>query len=180
MTAGAAGRPAGGATGSAGVTSADAAGNNKPVKAPASALPPGAPPAEPPPFSVADIRRAIPEHLFERSAFWGFVHLFRDLALVAALVAANAAVQGAAGVPAAVKLAVWPVYWYLAGCYLTGVWVVAHECGHQAFSSSRLLNDTVGFVLVRRGRGGEVARGDGTPHVVRTARIRARHATRQI
>lgn len=28
-----------------------------------------------------------------------------------------------------------------------GVWVIAHECGHQAFSSSQLVNDTVGFIL---------------------------------
>lgn len=30
------------------------------------------------------------------------------------------------------------VFWY---------WVLAHECGHQAFSRWRLLNDSVGFVL---------------------------------
>ena len=28
-----------------------------------------------------------------------------------------------------------------------GVWVIAHECGHQAFSPSQLVNDTVGFIL---------------------------------
>jgi len=30
---------------------------------------------------------------------------------------------------------------------MTGIWVIAHECGHQAFSSSKLLNDAVGLVL---------------------------------
>jgi omega-6 fatty acid desaturase (delta-12 desaturase) len=30
---------------------------------------------------------------------------------------------------------------------VAGVWVIAHECGHQAFSSSQLVNDTVGFIL---------------------------------
>jgi omega-6 fatty acid desaturase (delta-12 desaturase) len=30
---------------------------------------------------------------------------------------------------------------------MTGVWVIAHECGHQAFSPSGLLNDTVGFIF---------------------------------
>ena len=125
MTAGAVGTPAGSRGSGLKASGAAAAGSEHVKRASAPAAPPGAPPLDPPPFSVADIRRAIPEHLFERSAFWGFVHLFRDLAVVAALVAANAAVQGAAGVPAAVKLAVWPVYWYLAGAYLTGEWRAA-------------------------------------------------------
>lgn len=29
----------------------------------------------------------------------------------------------------------------------TALWVLAHECGHQAFSDHRLLNDAVGFAL---------------------------------
>ncbi|CAG7837620.1 unnamed protein product [Allacma fusca] len=30
---------------------------------------------------------------------------------------------------------------------MTGLWVIAHECGHQAFSEHQILNDTVGLVL---------------------------------
>ncbi|KAH7843362.1 hypothetical protein Vadar_015715 [Vaccinium darrowii] len=33
------------------------------------------------------------------------------------------------------------------GCVLTGVWVVAHECGHHAFSDYQWLDDTVGLIL---------------------------------
>ena len=29
----------------------------------------------------------------------------------------------------------------------TGVWVIAHECGHQAFSKWQSVNDAVGLVL---------------------------------
>lgn len=29
---------------------------------------------------------------------------------------------------------------------MTGVWVIAHECGHQAFSESKTINDLVGLV----------------------------------
>jgi len=29
----------------------------------------------------------------------------------------------------------------------TGVWVVAHECGHYAYSDSKLVCDSVGLVL---------------------------------
>ena len=110
--------------------------------------PPGAPPLDPPPFSIADVRRAIPAHFFERSAVLGFAHLARDLIAIALIAMAHMVLQASA-LPAAVKLASWPVYWYLAGSYMTGVWVIAHECGHQAFSASRALNDAVGLVLVR-------------------------------
>lgn len=30
---------------------------------------------------------------------------------------------------------------------MTGVWVIAHECGHQAFSESETINNLVGLVL---------------------------------
>jgi omega-6 fatty acid desaturase / acyl-lipid omega-6 desaturase (Delta-12 desaturase) len=33
------------------------------------------------------------------------------------------------------------------GCFMTGVWVLAHECGHQAFSPYKWLNHCVGMVL---------------------------------
>jgi hypothetical protein len=135
----------------------DAAGSGGVVKAHAKKQPSGArharaPPAEPPPFTVGDLRRAVPEELFVRSALKSFLHLGRDLLVVAALAALNYAVQTSPAVPLAVRWAAWPVYWYFTGVYLTGVWVIAHECGHQAFSSSKLLNDTVGLVLVSSGR----------------------------
>ncbi|MFQ6651174.1 hypothetical protein Gotur_023491 [Gossypium turneri] len=33
------------------------------------------------------------------------------------------------------------------GCILTGVWVIAHECGHHAFSDYQWVDDTVGLIL---------------------------------
>jgi len=41
----------------------------------------------------------------------------------------------------------WPVMWWMLGVVLTGLWVLAHECGHGGFTPYRLLNDAVGFVL---------------------------------
>ncbi|PKI61069.1 hypothetical protein CRG98_018514 [Punica granatum] len=41
----------------------------------------------------------------------------------------------------------WPVYWLLEGCITTGIRVVAHDCGHQAFSDYAWVNDVVGFIL---------------------------------
>jgi len=39
------------------------------------------------------------------------------------------------------------LYWAVQGSVMTGLWVIAHECGHQAFSDYKWLNDSVGLVL---------------------------------
>lgn len=38
-------------------------------------------------------------------------------------------------------------YGFCQGIVWTGLWIIAHDCGHSAFSTSGLLNDVVGFVL---------------------------------
>jgi omega-6 fatty acid desaturase / acyl-lipid omega-6 desaturase (Delta-12 desaturase) len=45
------------------------------------------------------------------------------------------------------KFALWALYGFMTGLPATGLWVVAHECGHQAFSPSKTINNSVGWVL---------------------------------
>jgi hypothetical protein len=47
----------------------------------------------------------------------------------------------------AARFALWSAYGFSAGLVATGLWVIAHECGHQAFSESKFINHTVGWVL---------------------------------
>lgn len=47
----------------------------------------------------------------------------------------------------AAKLSLWTIYTFWAGLIGTGLWIIAHECGHQAFSDSKFLNNAVGWVL---------------------------------
>ena len=47
----------------------------------------------------------------------------------------------------AVWVALWAMYGFVTGLMATGLWVIAHECGHQAFSESKLINNTVGWIL---------------------------------
>jgi fatty acid desaturase len=42
---------------------------------------------------------------------------------------------------------VWLVWAFITGTIATGNWVIAHECGHNAFSDNKLLQDTVGYIL---------------------------------
>ena len=41
----------------------------------------------------------------------------------------------------------WLAWAAVTGTVWTGMWVVAHECGHGAFSDNRQLQDAVGYVL---------------------------------
>ncbi|XP_030456867.2 delta(12)-acyl-lipid-desaturase-like [Syzygium oleosum] len=103
-------------------------------------------PSEKPPFTIADLKRAIPPHCFRRSLLLSSAYLLLDLVLILLLaVAASSLIPLLPQV--ARRLVAWPSYFFLQGCLLVGVWVVAHECGHGAFSEHRLVNDAVGFLL---------------------------------
>jgi len=41
----------------------------------------------------------------------------------------------------------WVSYWCVQGCVCTGLWVIAHECGHGGFSDSERVNDVVGWIV---------------------------------
>ncbi|SCZ91642.1 BZ3500_MvSof-1268-A1-R1_Chr5-1g07576 [Microbotryum saponariae] len=124
------------------------------------------PPFTPPQFTVKDVLGAIPAHCFERSALRSSTYVVADFSMLAVLFYAathidilfgsnGTQLQGAAGVVA--KWAAWSVYWVLAGWVMTGIWIIgqftclilccAHECGHQSFSPSKTINNTVGLVL---------------------------------
>lgn len=47
----------------------------------------------------------------------------------------------------AISSSLWALFWFAQGLVWTGIWVIAHECGHQAYSTSKAVNNTVGFVL---------------------------------
>ncbi|VVA24903.1 PREDICTED: omega-6 [Prunus dulcis] len=98
-----------------------------------------------PPFSLGQIKKAIPPHCFQRSVIRSFSYVFYDLTIAFLLyyIASNY-IQP---LSQPFSFLAWPVYWYVQGCVLTGVWVIAHECGHHAFSDYQWLDDTVGLIL---------------------------------
>ncbi|KAF3325563.1 omega-6 fatty acid desaturase, endoplasmic reticulum isozyme 2-like protein [Carex littledalei] len=102
-------------------------------------------PSEPPPFTLGQIKRAIPPHCFNRSVLRSFSYVVHDLLISSALL--YLALNFIPTIPAPFHYAAWPLYWAAQGCVLTGVWVIAHECGHHAFSDYQLLDDIVGLLL---------------------------------
>ncbi|KAK9055452.1 hypothetical protein SSX86_026535 [Deinandra increscens subsp. villosa] len=103
-------------------------------------------PCSKPPFSLADLKKAIPPHCFERSVIRSSYYVVHDL--IVAYVFYYLANTYIPLLPSPIAyLLAWPVYWFCQGSILTGVWVIGHECGHHAFSDHQWIDDTVGFVL---------------------------------
>ena len=100
-----------------------------------------------PDFTINDVRAAIPKHCFERSAARGLMYVARDIFSLAITFVLFHNWWTPTNVPSSSVRAIgWAFYTFIQGCFGTGLWVMAHECGHQSFSPSKILNDTVGFI----------------------------------
>lgn len=102
---------------------------------------------EVPDFTIKQIRDAIPPHCFKRSGARGLAYVARDLASLATTFYLFNRFVTPETVPSfAARFALWGLYTFVQGLFGTGLWVLAHECGHQSFSPSKTLNDTVGWI----------------------------------
>jgi stearoyl-CoA desaturase (delta-9 desaturase) len=96
-------------------------------------------------LTLRSIKAAIPKECFEHSYVHSFLALGEDIAYMSAAVGAVLWCQ--ANLPAWAMLVAWPTYWFYQGIFGTGVWVLAHECGHGGFTASQTVNDVTGFLL---------------------------------
>ncbi|EAQ88866.1 hypothetical protein CHGG_05485 [Chaetomium globosum CBS 148.51] len=95
---------------------------------------------------IQTIRDAIPAHCFVPSTWRSLGYVFRDVSMAAAL--GWAAFTYISQIEDFTwRTAVWIVYGYLQGLVCTGIWILAHEAGHGAFSVHQKLNDVVGWTL---------------------------------
>lgn len=111
-----------------------------------------APPLPPLSLSMREIRAAVPKHCFERSLLRSVGHLLLDLAMITTMGVSVFYLDdyiNSSNIESLkyLKLVLWPLYWWWQGVVMTGVWVLAHECGHQAFSPWKSVNDAFGLVL---------------------------------
>eukprot|EP01102_Stenamoeba_stenopodia_P016084 TRINITY_DN556_c0_g1_i2.p1 TRINITY_DN556_c0_g1~~TRINITY_DN556_c0_g1_i2.p1 ORF type:complete len:402 (-),score=90.39 TRINITY_DN556_c0_g1_i2:85-1290(-) len=100
----------------------------------------------PPPFTLKSLKDSIPAHCFKRSALRSSLYVLYDFIGIAILFFFAQQIDKLA-LPTPLHWALWGLYWIAQGIIMTGVWVIAHECGHQAFSESKTINDTVGLIL---------------------------------
>ncbi|KAL6862482.1 Oleate hydroxylase fah12 [Amphichorda felina] len=102
----------------------------------------------PPDYTIKELRDAIPKHCFERSALHGWAYILRDMACLATTFYIFHNFVTPENIPSnPARIALWGVYTALQGLFGTGIWVIAHECGHQAFSPSKFINDSTGWLL---------------------------------
>ncbi|KAI1653871.1 fatty acid desaturase-domain-containing protein [Daldinia decipiens] len=95
---------------------------------------------------INTIRKAIPPHCFQPSTWRSLSYVARDLVMAAVLTYGAVTYIPSVSNPA-YRASLWVVYGFLQGLVGVGLWILAHECGHGAFSVHRHLNDTVGWVL---------------------------------
>jgi omega-6 fatty acid desaturase (delta-12 desaturase) len=105
-------------------------------------------PFEVPDFTIKDIRDAIPAHCFKRSALRGYGYIIRDIICLSTTFYVFHNYVTPETIPSMpVRAALWGLYTVLQGFFGTGLWVIAHECGHGAFSDSKFINNFTGWVL---------------------------------
>ena len=92
--------------------------------------------------SKAEVRAVVPDWCYQRDTLRSLSHLLQSL--IATGVTASVGLL----IPRKlVALPLWIAYAAATGTAAMGLWVLAHECGHGAFSDNRFLQDAVGFVL---------------------------------
>ncbi|CAG8971801.1 hypothetical protein HYALB_00001911 [Hymenoscyphus albidus] len=99
-----------------------------------------------PHFTMKEIHDAIPSHCFKPSIIRSMAYVVRDFFYWGTL--SYIALTYIPMLPSAyLRFAAWSAYGFAAGCVFTGIWILAHECGHGAFSRNKMLNYTMGLIM---------------------------------
>ncbi|KAB8068565.1 fatty acid desaturase-domain-containing protein [Aspergillus leporis] len=93
--------------------------------------------------TLKELKDAIPKDCFESSAVTSLLYLARDILYCAILTIAAFQIYLIPSLP--LRIVAWATYGFFQGCVGTGIWILAHECGHGAFSPNQTLNDVVGW-----------------------------------
>lgn len=101
-----------------------------------------------------EIKAVIPKECFVRSYVHSMYFVVRDTVMALACVyvayhtlSTNLPSSGLLSLDGLLWCTGWNIYAFWMGCVLTGHWVLAHECGHGAFSPNQTFNDICGFIM---------------------------------
>ncbi|KAF3903242.1 hypothetical protein ABW20_dc0105408 [Dactylellina cionopaga] len=101
---------------------------------------------EPPSFTMKEIYDAIPAHCFKPSTLRSMAYVVRDYFYLSVLI--YGAITYIPQLPNVyLRFVAWTAYTIVQGFVFTGIWILAHECGHGAFSKSKRLNWTMGLIM---------------------------------
>lgn len=97
-------------------------------------------------IDIQQLRNRIPPHCLHPSTVISLLYVAHDVAIFLVLLKVALYFEARLSDPPRLLLC-YAVYPYLAGLPLTGLWVLAHECGHGAFSTNKLVAHPVGFII---------------------------------
>ncbi|ODQ63412.1 hypothetical protein NADFUDRAFT_84530 [Nadsonia fulvescens var. elongata DSM 6958] len=99
-----------------------------------------------PELTIKEVLGAIPAECYVRSTPRSLSYVARDAFFLALF--AYIAYNYFPLIPfVSLRVVAWTAYAFVQGLFGTGMWVLAHECGHSAFSDSKAVNDFVGWTL---------------------------------
>lgn len=93
------------------------------------------------------LRAVIPKECFESDTLTSLGYLSVSVAGTALCTAVGVSLLNILPPENLLTLPFWTAYSAITGTVAMGLWVLAHECGHGAFSKNKTIQDTVGYVL---------------------------------
>lgn len=95
---------------------------------------------------AGEVRAVIPQECFEPDTAVSMAYL--SVSAIGTALCTAVGVNMLKVIPATLLTApIWAAYAAVTGTVAMGLWVLAHECGHGAFSKNRKLQDAVGYII---------------------------------
>ena len=92
--------------------------------------------------SMKAIKDVVPGHCFTRQTSTSLAYLLQSVVIQAVIIAIGLNIPFSESM-----IPVWIIYSLISGTTAMGFWVIAHECGHGAFSNNRTLETIIGYLL---------------------------------
>ncbi|KAB8316226.1 fatty acid desaturase [Tolypothrix campylonemoides VB511288] len=89
------------------------------------------------PFTLQDLKAAIPPECFQPKVGKSLFYFFRDILIIGLLYGVAHHLN---------SWFFWPIFWVVQGTMFWALFVVGHDCGHQSFSKKKWLNDLIGHL----------------------------------
>ncbi|KAG4426077.1 hypothetical protein IFR04_000784 [Cadophora malorum] len=99
----------------------------------------------PPTYTMKEIYDAIPPHCLQPNTLLSLFYVLRDIFYVGTLLCLASQIPHIPNDN--IQFAAWALYSFLQGLVFTGLWEIAHECGHGALSKSKLFNNITGLII---------------------------------
>ena len=92
--------------------------------------------------SMKEFQSVIPDHCFNSQTIVSLGYLLQSIIIQAIVIAIGLAIPFTQRM-----IPIWILYAFLSGTTAMGFWVIAHECGHGAFSDNKFLQTSIGYIL---------------------------------